>query len=1397
MSGAAPHDLSQDSGVASGASPALLQGVAQAGFYDNCRVVVVDPPPSESPAPSLQSASAKVVDLRRGRRASGGAADSASERESGRWKIGNFFRRKGSSKERPREQRQESEVEHFRELTVKDAEENAPPLPPRRQAPVLQQHQVAQRSSSLQMHSPTVPSLSPFSNYDNGLYFCTDAAQDNNNFESTASYSLRSSNSYNSPAQRMSWKEQKEDVMQRVEAKRNSMRDSSDEEEDDNLNADEVSSQCSSVTRGSAPFGGQRRRWRRSREIVPQNSQQAQMDVLARMSQIENGDRVPPLPISAASPAYTSTPPPPPPRDPRRRLYLVKNEEGRPVSYSFEQLEPSLVSSPVMSMTSSQEPSDLGVPFVPRQLRQCIAQSPLSYQQQDGPCSFQHGFQPIPSNTHPYPADGLLRSHHLSASDQHLPAGFVGHPQSSSSSHHHPSQHPYHIPPRQHPYAAPPSNTLDEIPRSRRPVRLNASLPPSSHGQQQQHLQRRSHYTSQPSLRGGFEPAGAPAPLASAPDDAPAQGEYWKAPPPFGVIPLHRYDRARLAFSDDNSRDCSPQRPLRRKTSAGSNASNNGGSNINRHHAASRDSVISPHSHGTATSCSSIEKSGKSSPSSSVSSKDSGCSEPSRQQQQQQRPLATLIEKSESVDRMADRIEETPPPKEHSPVRSHAGDPGFSTKQRRTKFREAMSELEDVLSGIQKDQDLLDRAERRDLPTEHQELIAQARERFQGGASEDTSRHDGEEEDDSAPENAFSDLDAFMNWNTSSSFENIDAALHASSPSSGRRSRQMLLQQHQRRARTPSNRRSGRYDKKTDDMVYRLCRSNNRPQPETINPIAKVDHSYLLRSPVLSPAPFALARDDSGSALDLNSNAVAAEDDDEPDVLADDVSFRQFRDANAGNISDPQPKFGIPKAPNQAAPRSDRDYLHARPEGKRYRSTFNAMRNPDLVLDDMAFRNLRRDSSLDDPHGLGNRPLKKEEDVPSAIAHQRRAEEEEEEKKKSKLPSKEPFVFYPNKHNAVMKTLSEHIAQLIRKQAGSPRGGKEESIVTYDDLKDPKVYEAMRYTLNIAGAEEMERSRRRERDQEDPEWSGKNVFQLLSANIEELLDKKRKEKSPPKGSDIPVPTLSQSEVQKDKEEEEKSPAAAAASEEDEKKLSGDEMGRKEEKEKGQEEDDGKVENEIIIAQHCILEHDLDEFNARLSRHLRRMGQDDKVDDEEGKKERKTLTRLAEMVENHRTSVLEKTRSDSEARDEEEDKDEEELGVGVGAIIESKEAKEGKTKTLGAVAKASTSATSDTTPTSTSSVSAKQRRKGEESSSGNKGSSTSSTKSTGEMPVVCLPSETRGALLDWVPGGVSRRPQLLLAACYALACLYQASGLDFLTALGILIAALSMISIYFI
>ena len=1070
-------------------------------------------------------------------------------------KIGGFFRRKSSHGKRRRKKSSVSDNEDFKQLMRQQSNQDEndsvpPPLPPRSASAtsefgsnVFQPSRHVRPSSGSWTQSPTLPIDSPFNMQDQGLYQ-----------SSTRDFVRRHPSSSSSGYQqnRISWKET---VKQRVEAKRNSLRDSSssDSEDENQRYSSSLMDDTSSVASSSARYPRHSSRkskpnsWRKSRDSIEDLALQmrmAQNEVLNRLSQIESVQQ-----------QISATPPPPPPRDPRRKLFLHRNDSGRPVSYSFEMC-------PSPNASQYDEPDDLGVPVV--------------------------------QGTH-----RLISPMH---SNQYEPCKSI---------------HEVGLP-------------LVNVPR----------------------------YASQPTL-GIF------------PDQARKNSEEFLRPDGYP------YDARRRNYSD-SSRDVSPQQSsiLKRRASGKTSTT-------------SRDSVISTHqsSNVNTTSNSSIEKSGKSSPSS-VSSKDSGCPDQNLPggNYRLSRPLSALVEKSESQD----QISTPPPPKEMSPPRSFHNDPGFSTKKRRSRFREAMNELEDVLASIQKDQDLLDRAERRDLPTVHQELIAQARERFQPGPSEENSRHD-----DSSNE-LFSDMDNFMNWNTSSSFENIPCSTPVRN----------------QRQRTPANRRSGRYDKMKDDMVYRKCAANNKPPPSTINPIAKVDHSYLKDDPVFSPNA---TLNKSKTDKTLTESILQ---DDEPDTVEDDLKYRSHRDKNMGNIQDPQPKFGIPKDPVSGC--SNMDYLHAIPEGK-YRSTFHAMRNPDLVLDDLAFRNLRRDGNVSDPNHLGIvRDPNKDSIVSNTCWQHHQTERETREEEKG------PFVFYPNKHNAIMKNLSGHIAQLIRKQAGIPGGGDEAKIITYKDLKNPEIFEAMKYTLNLMDAEEKKKKAEEEGEED---WEGKNLFQLLSSNVNELLEKKRrKAEESDKNS---WPTSDDQEDNMETKEEEENP-------------------------------DDWPPTELVV-QHCILEQDLSNFNQALAKHLdfyqpKYSKGEDVV--KEAKKEL-TVAILSERVEN--VKELEQDLERSRSR--------EDFPLENDPPLASMEPMHG--------GDCSTLNSSNMSSHASSEASPKDGKSGQDDGDNN---------NRGEGAFRQNQS-TKAMSID--------RQPLLILACYFLAVLHQFSGLDFLTALGIICAAISMISMFFI
>jgi hypothetical protein len=196
-------------------------------------------------------------------------------------------------------------------------------------------------------------------------------------------------------------------------------------------------------------------------------------------------------------------------------------------------------------------------------------------------------------------------------------------------------------------------------------------------------------------------------------------------------------------------------------------------------------------------------------------------------------------------------------------------------------LEDALNELEEIYQSLQLgDEDLMDRAERRDLQTAFQ-----------------------------------------MNRATSADISDDNIVLRRST-------------------RATPLRRSGVPDLVMDDMAFR--RLNN----PTTGPPSKdrTSGSYLLVSPALSPIP------------------VQIFDPEEPNTTLDDMSYRAIKDANQFNskVQDPQPPFGIPLAP--APPASNNDYLHAKPTDK-YRPTFRPRKTPDVVNDDLAFRNLRKDNN--------------------------------------------------------------------------------------------------------------------------------------------------------------------------------------------------------------------------------------------------------------------------------------------------------------------------------------------------------------------------------------------------------------------------------------------------
>lgn len=224
---------------------------------------------------------------------------------------------------------------------------------------------------------------------------------------------------------------------------------------------------------------------------------------------------------------------------------------------------------------------------------------------------------------------------------------------------------------------------------------------------------------------------------------------------------------------------------------------------------------------------------------------------------------------------------------------------------------DALNELESVYNSLRlKDEDLIDRAERRDFPFA----------RPYSNIKE---------------YNSISVRDKIQNFyaETEFSHNHFEKTINPSDSTPIRHQRAVPL----RRSRVP--------DKVYDDMAVRRMsskeRMNNKELPTP---------SYLRSSPALSPVC-------GRSSVSPKQSLVT-----EPDVTYDDVVFRNIRRANTTlKIQDPQPPFGIPIGVVTPAPNSD--YLHATPQ-ERFRPTFSSSKSPDVVKDDLAFRNLRKDTKM-------------------------------------------------------------------------------------------------------------------------------------------------------------------------------------------------------------------------------------------------------------------------------------------------------------------------------------------------------------------------------------------------------------------------------------------------
>lgn len=128
---------------------------------------------------------------------------------------------------------------------------------------------------------------------------------------------------------------------------------------------------------------------------------------------------------------------------------------------------------------------------------------------------------------------------------------------------------------------------------------------------------------------------------------------------------------------------------------------------------------------------------------------------------------------------------------------------------------------------------------------------------------------------------------------------------------------------------------------RTDDMAYRRLHPKDLKHHQDLSP----QISYLSSSPLTA------------KTFDYNIH----NNNKEPDVILDDVVYRNVRQAKQSlRIKEPQPPFGIPLGP--VIPGANSDYLHAAPKTT-FRPRFIPKKNHDIIGDDLAYRNLRKDQN--------------------------------------------------------------------------------------------------------------------------------------------------------------------------------------------------------------------------------------------------------------------------------------------------------------------------------------------------------------------------------------------------------------------------------------------------
>ena len=305
---------------------------------------------------------------------------------------------------------------------------------------------------------------------------------------------------------------------------------------------------------------------------------------------------------------------------------------------------------------------------------------------------------------------------------------------------------------------------------------------------------------------------------------------------------------------------------------------------------------------------------------------------------------------------------------------------------------DAITELEimyDKLNEQLLDSELLDRAERRDLPYSHQ--LIWANDHNNNHISDYNYSNKSAESDLKVNQQfGYDHKDSgYDEFNRRRSMATI-AALKALR--NDHKCCEQFLRDQLNRSRTPPYRRSAIPDIVRDDFAIRKYNKsqsqshlNSNPEISGFNSIKRINANkhYSMSYLLTTSSADQIYYDDTNDSIYTNNEDLKHVS--KANIKADDLSSRRIRQSPANNVLPPHPPFGIP---NTVVCQSNvNDYIRAELDPKvAARVGFRCKSSiPHLIGDDMAFRSLRKDFKRSVPSLTSNPMNKSMPDI--SIAH--------------------------------------------------------------------------------------------------------------------------------------------------------------------------------------------------------------------------------------------------------------------------------------------------------------------------------------------------------------------------------------------------------------------------